>query len=412
MKHFITLSIIIIFSLSVYAQNNNSVRKAFDLAQKQLALALKENFDSTKIPRAIDKNGKVVKVGIQDWTSGFFAGSLWLIYEYTKEEKWKLAAEKWTSALEKIKYYTDHHDVGFMLGSSYGNGCRLTGNKQYKEVLIQGAKSLATRFNTKTGCIKSWNYRKAWDGKTEWFYPVIIDNMMNLELLLYAAAESGDTTLKNIAVTHALTTLKNHYRTDYSCYHVVNYDTLTGKAINKATCQGFTDESSWARGQAWGLYGYTMCYRKTGKKEFLAQAENIASYILNNPKIPADAVPFWDYDCNNKLLKPEWKYDAEKYKTQPRDASAAAITASALYELSCYSENGKVYREYADKIISTLLTPEYLAAEGENGNFILKHSVGSLPHGSEIDVPLSYADYYFLEALLRKNKLEKGEKLF
>ena len=247
----------------------------------------------------------------------------------------------------------------------------------------------------------------AWDGETEWFFPVIIDNMMNLELLFEATNFTGDSTFFYIAVQHAQTTMKNHYRDDYSSYHVIDYDTITGEVLDKATCQGFTDESSWARGQAWGLYGFTICYRYTKDNQYLEFAENIAGYMTNHPNLPEDMIPYWDFNVVDPGLTPEWNYDASKYPVIPRDASAAAITSSALFELSKYSKgNQENYRSVATKILESLASPSYMAISGNNKYFLLNHSVGSIPHGVEIDVPLVYADYYFLEALNRKINIE------
>ena len=371
--------------------------------------ALAVAVDPVKIPRTITKNGKLKTVDIYDWTSGFFAGNLWHMYELTNDEKWKKDAVKWTEILDSIQYFSNHHDVGFMINSSYGNGLELTGNKEYEKVMVQAARSLIKRYSPVTKCIKSWNHRKAWDGKTDWYYPVIIDNMMNLELLFKASLISENNTFRNIAVQHAMTTMKNHYRDDYSCYHVVDYDTLSGQVLDKATCQGFVDQSSWARGQAWGLYGFTMCYRYTKDERFLNFAENIANYILTYPNLPKDMVPYWDYNAGDPGLKPEWKYDASKYPEIPRDVSAAAITCSALFELSEYSKmNSEKYYIAASKILKSLTSPSYMAFSGNNKYFILNHSVGSIPHGFEIDVPLVYADYYFLEAVIRKEHLIKA----
>lgn len=363
--------------------------------------------DRIKIPRTITENGELKTVDIYDWTSGFFAGNLWSMFELTGDEKWKKEAMKWTEILDSIQYFSNHHDVGFMINCSYGNGLKLTGKKEYRKVMVQAAKSLSKRYSLLTKCIKSWNHRKAWDGKTEWFYPVIIDNMMNLELLFEATLLSGDDTFRNIAVQHALTTMENHYRDDYSSFHVVDYDPQTGQVLDKATCQGFVDKSSWSRGQAWGLYGFTICYRYTKDERFLKFAENIADYMINHPNMPEDMIPYWDYNVVDSGLSPEWKYDASKYPEIPRDASAAAITCSALFELSEHSKvNGKKYYSAASTILNSLASPEYMALSGNNKYFILNHSVGSIPHGFEIDVPLVYADYYFLEAIIRKKHIE------
>jgi hypothetical protein len=274
-------------------------------------------------------------------------------------------------------------------------------------VLIQTAESLIKRYNPNAKSLESWDYREAWDGKTEWFFPVIIDNMMNLELLFEASKLSGDKRFEEIAIQHAQTTMKNHYRDDYSSYHVVDYDTLTGEVLDKATCQGFVDESSWARGQAWGLYGLVTCYRYTRESQYLKFAENVADYLITHPNLPEDMVPYWDYNVVDPGLTPEWNYDPSMFDEIPRDASAAAIICSSLFELSEYAdEEGGKYYDAATKILNTLASPNYLALEGKNRYFILNHSVGSIPHGVEIDVPLVYADYYFLEALLRQSNLD------
>lgn len=371
---------------------------------------LQTESNPTKIPRTINEDGSLKTVGIYNWTSGFFAGNLWYMYELTKDEKWKNEAIKWTEALDTIQYWSGNHDVGFMMYCSYGNGLKFAGLNQYKDVLVQTAESLSKRYTEETLAIESWNYRKAWDGKTEWFYPVIIDNMMNLELMFEASLISGDTKYRDIAVQHAETTMEHHYRDDYSCYHVVDYDTITGAVLDKATCQGFTDESSWARGQAWGLYGYVLCYRYTKDKKFLDFAENIANYMLNHKNLPEDMIPLWDYNVIDEGLTAEWEYNAADYPEIPRDASAAAITASALYELSTYSAKKEAYLDAANKMLSSLLTPDYLAVHGKNKYFVLNHSVGSIPHDAEIDVPLVYADYYLLEAMYRKQKLKEGKQ--
>jgi hypothetical protein len=342
-------------------------------------------------PRTLENN-QLKLVSSKDWTSGFFPGELWFLYEYTGKEEWKKQAETFTSNIEREKTNGSTHDMGFKVYCSFGQGYRLTGDAHYKDVIIQSAKTLATRFNPVTGVIRSW------DNRAKWKYPVIIDNMMNLELLFAATRLSGDSTFYKIAFSHAATTMKNHFRRDYSSYHVLDYDTATGKVTQKTTHQGYADESAWARGQAWGLYGFTMCYRETHNKAFLDQAEHIAAFLFTNPNMPKDLVPYWDFNAPN-------------LPNEPRDASAAAVIASGLYELSLYSKNGKAYRKTADKIIESL-SNYYRAPIGEAKGFVLLHSTGARPSNSEVDVPLSYADYYYLEALLRMKKLNEGKKLF
>ena len=375
----------------------------FSVAENQYKLQNELFPIADKYPRTI-KNGELVTTNLTDWTEGFFPGCFWYIYENNKKEEWKDMAIKWTLPLEKIQYVTSHHDIGFLMYCSYGNAYRLTKDEKYKNILIQSAKSLCTRFSDKTGCIKSWNYRESWDRKYKWYYPVIIDNMMNLELLYFATEVTGDKCYADIATKHAETTAKNHFRADFSSFHVVNYDPITGKVLFRGTCQGYSDSSTWARGQAWAIYGYTMVYRFTKRKEFLELAKNLADYWLNNPNLPKDGIPYWDFNAGEKgYLPANWAVERPASKIQPRDASAAAITSSALFELSTYLNNDKKYYNAAVKILKSLSSPTYLAEKGKNGNFILKHNVGSLPHGSEIDVPLVYADYYYLEALNRYN---------
>lgn len=344
-------------------------------------------------PRTVDKDGNIVYVPIDDWCSGFFPGIVWYTYKLTGDEKWLPLAEKYTEALDSVQYLTWHHDVGFMIGSSYLNGYRFAGKEAYKPVIVQAARSLSTRFRPAAGVLQSWDADKGWQARRGWKCPVIIDNMMNLELLFEASLLSGDSTYYQIARRHADTTLAHHFRPDNSCYHVVDYDPETGEVRSRETAQGYAHESAWARGQAWALYGYTMCYRYTRDPRYLAQAEKIYSFIFHHKHLPEDLVPYWDFD-------------APGIPQEPRDASAAACTASALYELSTYLP-GKGYKEMADKVMESLASPAYRAKVGTNGNFILMHSVGSIPHGAEIDVPLNYADYYFLEGLKRKRDLEK-----
>ena len=328
----------------------------------------------------------------RDWTSGFFPGVLWYLYEFTGNDEWKAQATTFTANIEKEKLNSGTHDMGFKVYCSFGNGYRLTRNANYKEVIIESARTLSTRFRPITGTIRSWDH-----SGDKWAFPVIIDNMMNLELLFAATQLTGDSSFYKIAVIHANTTMKNHFRPDNSSYHVIEYDTLSGKVVKRNTHQGYAHESAWARGQAWGLYGYTMCYRFTHDNRYLEQAEKIAAFMLDHPNMPRDLVPYWDYNAPN-------------IPNEERDVSAAAILASALYELSTYSTR-RSYRDKADKIIASL-TNNYRSKEGENKGFILLHSVGSKPGKSEVDVPLNYADYYYLEALLRSKKLEEKKKLF
>jgi hypothetical protein len=324
-----------------------------------------------------------------DWVAGFYPGTLLYLYEATKDKSLYNEALSRITLMDKEQYNTETHDLGFMMFCSYGNLYRMDPANKYKQILLNSARSLSTRFNPKVGCIRSWG--RSSDTKE---FRVIIDNMMNLELLLWATKVTGDSSFYKIAVTHANTTMKNHFRPDYSSYHVVVYNPLTGEIIKKVTAQGAADESAWARGQSWGLYGYTMMYRYTKNKKYLDQAHHIAQFILNNPNLPADKIPYWDYD-------------APGIPNADRDASAGAIMASALIELSKYSDKAlaKKYLNTASTILKSLSSPEYKAAVGTNEGFLLKHSVGSFPGHADVNAPLSYADYYYVEAMNRYKKV-------
>ena len=322
------------------------------------------------------------------WCSGFYPGTLLYLYEQSKEEWQNKEALRILELLKKEQFNTGTHDLGFMMYCSFGNANRIEPKPEYKQILLNSAKSLSTRFNPTTGCIKSW------DSKNPNDFLVIIDNMMNLELLFWATRATGDSSFYKIAVTHANTTIKNHFRPDYSSYHVINYNKETGAVQEKKTAQGFANESAWARGQAWGLYGFTVMYRETKDKKYLDQANHIAHFILSNPNLPADKIPYWDFN-------------APGIPNVLRDASAAAITASALIELSSYagSAKSKEYMQVVETILRSLSSPQYKALNGANGGFIIQHCVGHLPAKSEVDVPLTYADYYFVEAMKRYKAL-------
>jgi rhamnogalacturonyl hydrolase YesR len=343
--------------------------------------------DSVSIPRSMDvSTGVVKKVKSKDWTSGFYAGNLWQIYKITGDIRYKEKAILWNAFIEKEKFNNTTHDMGFKVYGSFGKGLAIENNEKYKKIIVKSAQTLISRFNPKIGAIRSWNHSK------ELFdYPVIIDNMLNLELLFEASKISGDSTFRNIAIIHANTTLKNHFRKDNSCYHVVDYDTVSHGVRKKATFQGFKDESSWARGQSWAVYGFTMSYRYTKNKEYLKQAEATAKYYINYKTLPEDGISYWDF--NDPSIP-----------NAPRDASSAAIMASALVELYSFTKN-QTYLDYSNKVINTLSSDKYLLNETVKGPFILNHSTGNWPKKDEIDQPIVYADYYFLEAIIRKQSL-------
>jgi unsaturated chondroitin disaccharide hydrolase len=375
--------------ISKDADNHVSSEHAFcetalEAAHKQMLGFLIAYPDPTQIARSYE-NGKAKMVGPKNWTSGFVAGSYWYLYDYSKKKSWLATAKKWTAALESQKNNTGTHDVGFIMYNSYGNGFRLTGKKAYEPILIETADSLMTRYSPVVGSIRSWDHG-------DWEFPVIVDNMINLELLYFASEASGDSKYADAATTHANTTLKNHYRPNYSSVHVVDYDPETGDVILKQTHQGIADDSAWARGQAWGLYGFTMVYRFTQDKKFLEQAQNIADFYLGHPNLPEDKIPYFDFDVVDDP-------NIENF----RDSSAAAVTASALQELATYVAEPRAtrYREAAMGMLRSLASPEYSAKDGSDGHFLLKHATGRWQANDEVDAALNYADYYYLEALLR-----------
>lgn len=388
----------LLLAARIYGQSalNEPVTEIVDEAltysvQQSMLMAFSLHNQPDLLPRNADRFGKLQTCHSDWWTSGFFPGTLWYLYEYSNDEEIRRRARSYTSRVINQQFTTDNHDVGFIINCSVGNGFRLTRDSSYKRILFNAANSLATRFRSSTGCIRSWDHA---DWNKQWQYPVIIDNMMNLELLMVAAELFNDPRFSTIAISHANISMKQHYRPDYSCFHVVSYDTVTGLPELKQTSQGYSDSSAWARGQAWGLYGFTMMYRFTKDTTYLAHAKHIADFIIHHPRFPEDKIPYWDFDAPNI---PDCN----------RDASAGAILCAALIELSQYVGlvPGKEYLVVAETQLRTLSSPKYRNALGNNGNFILKHSVGHMPNNTEVDVPLVYADYYFVEALMRYNEL-------
>lgn len=377
-------------SLALHARDKVDVGRALRHAVKQYACLMEGLGKSNRFPKSYNPHlQRLVTSDAKWWCSGFYPGTLFYLYSYSKEQSLYDEGVRMLKLLEPEQYNTDTHDVGFMMYCSYGNAYRIAHQEAYKQILINSARSLCSRFNPKVGCIKSHN-RGADD------FVVIIDNMMNLELLFWATQATGDSTYYRIAVKHADTTLKNHFRPDGSLYHGLNYNPVTGSIKHYQAGQGFSERSSWSRGQAWGLYGFTMSYRFTKKQTYLEKAVQIADYILGHPNMPEDLIPYWDFN-------------APGMPGALRDASAAAINCSALLELVRYvdREHACRYFKAAKRMLHTLSSQAYTAALGTNGGFILKHSVGNMPAGTEVDVPLSYADYYYVEALCRYKMLEE-----
>ena len=366
---------------------------------KQAEALRKEKKDWTLMPRCVERDGSLRMVRQPDWCCGFLAGELWQMYQYSHDPFWREQAVSNTWPLERVKLHGGSHDLGFMVYNSFGKAWELTGEQSYRDVVMTAARTLSKRFDERVGCIRSWS----WGTPDRWQFAVIIDNMMNLELLFQASRISGDRQFYNMAVSHANATLKNHFRPDGSSYHVVDYNPADGSVIKRITHQGLFDESVWSRGQGWGLYGFTMCYRYTHDKAYLEQARKIARFWLSQPDMPEDRVPYWD------MRDPAVKTGVGPAVDGgcPRDASAAAIIAAALYELALYVGEGEAaeYREAADKMVHSLETayqPELQTHQG----FLLLHSTGNYPAKDEIDVPINYADYYYLEALHRRASMK------
>jgi hypothetical protein len=362
--------------------NKDSHNKLEALSKRAISDLAKIPFDSIQIPRTIEEDGKLKGTPSKSWTSGFYPGILWQLYGFSKDEKLKELAIQWSAAVEKEKMDGGTHDLGFKIYCPFGNAYKITNDESYKDIFITAAKTLSTRFSPNVGAIRSWDHHEHL-----WKYPVIIDNMMNLEMLFEATRMTGDSSFYHIANKHATTTLENHFRDDNSSYHVVDYNPKTGEVVKKNTHQGLNHESAWSRGQAWGLYGYTVAYRYTGEKKYLEQAQKIAEFIFTHPNLPSDLIPYWDYDAPN-------------IPKEPRDVSAATITASGLYELSTLDAvNAKKYQDWANQILASLESEKY---QCDKAPFFLKHSVGSIPGEFEMDAPIIYADYYYVEALLRQ----------
>ncbi len=363
-----------------------------EIIYKKAIAHLNNSWDSVKttgrLPRSIDRGF----VPIADWTTGFYPGSLWIVYEHSQDSSLLKKAKYATELLDAQKYNTIDHDIGFRMYCSYGRGYDFTKSKEYKDVIVQSAKSAIQRYNPTVKAIMSWKPRE----ERGWQYPVIVDNMMNLELLFAASKFTNDSTYYNVAINHALTTLKNQYRDDFSCSHVVDYDSITGAFRNRDWNNGNNNpqNAAWSRGQSWGLYGYTLMYRETGDEQYLKHAENIANFIINHPNMPADMIPIWDYSAPDV--------------STIRDASAGAIMASALMELSQLSKGkGNIYFKAGEKVLNSLSSPQYFAEPNTNSNFLIKHATGNFKMKSEMDGTLIYADYYFLEGLNRYAKIKQ-----
>ena len=354
------------------------------LAVRQCTI-MEQSLTEDTMPRNF-QNGELVLSDTHWWCSGFFPRVCWYTYKLSGEEAMKEMALKESAKLLDVSGLSGDHDLGFQLLPSAGEAYIETGDTLYLKTLREGATELAARFSPVAGVMKSWNGHK-------FTFPVIIDNMMNLELLTRASKLFNVPEWKEIAVTHARTTMRNHFREDGSCYHLVDYNPEDGSIIRKQTVQGYADESAWARGQAWALYGFTMMYRETQEEDFLQQAEKVAAFLL--PRLEGRPVPPWDFDAPEESIAQD-------------DASAGAVMASALFELATLTKDSASAERYKAQAVATLKAlcgEKYLAREGEVGGFLLKHSTGHYSAGKEVDVPLTYADYYFIEAIWRYKNL-------
>jgi hypothetical protein len=393
-KRVLLIIAIMASGIGLFAQSNsNTALKKQIAANLTLAVAqyqlLHSNVAANRMPQNYDiSSGKMVTSDTKWWCAGFFPGTLWYLYDYSKNESIKKIAEERLNLMEPEKHFTGNHDLGFMMYCSYGNAYRITKNDKYKKILDTAAMSLASRFRPKIQSIQSW------DSSKNFKCAVIVDNMMNLELLTWVSNNGGYPRFGEIARIHANTTMKRQFRPDNAAFHVLDYSLATGTLLRKTTWQGYSDSSAWSRGQGWAVYGYTMMYRLTKDEKYREQANKIAAFILNHPNYPKDGIPYWDFDAPN-------------IPDALRDASAGALMASAFIELSDYV-TGPLKQKYkiaAETILTTLSSSQYLATKGTNGGFLLKHSVGALPLKGEVDVALTYADYYFVEAMLRYLKL-------
>lgn len=367
--------------------------KMLDLSAKKIKKTSLELSNSSEFLRNIPK-GKVdwKVVGVKDWCSGFWPGVLWYAYEASGDKELKAEAERFTAPVKEIAYTAAlDHDIGFQVYCSYGNGYRITGNEKYKTIMLAAADTLATLYNPKVGSILSWPIMVE-----EMGHNTIIDNMMNLELLFWASKNGGNKELYNIAESHAKVTMQYIVRPDNAVYHVADFNQDTGEFVKGHTHQGLSDDSMWARGQTWGIYGFAMSYRETGNKDFLNTSIRLADHFLE--RLPEDGIPYWDFDD-------------PKIPNAPKDASASGVAACGLLELSGLVEDKVLKEKYfnaAKKSLEILSSKEYFS--GDKNKALLLHSTGHLPNNSEIDIPIIYADYYYMEALLRLKKMEANKK--
>jgi len=379
------------------------VQHALGVSYRHLESSVIEVKDSTRFPSYAPHDLRWSYFPSGGWTSGFYPGCLWLAYELSGRGEFRDWAKKWTGGLEKEADNTGTHDLGFMFGCSYGNGIRNVSPGEalaYKRILLNAAATLDKRYSPTPGMLRcDWDEPPFSQDTT--LYPVIVDIMMNLELLFWGAENGASASLREHAVLHAQKTYRDLVRPDGSTYHIVRYKKDSGTIFNKGQLQGQNEHSTWTRGHAWCTYGMIVCYRYTRDETFLAHACVLADYFLK--RLTPDNVSVWDFDSS-----PEF--------SNVKDASATAITASALFELSTYVRDRKQrdhYRGKAEAMLAALCSKDYLA-EGEPTNVLLLHSTQYLtqPGNQNTDKPAIFADYYFLEAIKRYLTLRTTGRLY
>ena len=344
------------------------------LAAQRLA-GVAERLAPTAYPQSADPSGRWLTTGSSAWTSGFFPGSLWLLYERTGDPAWRARAERWQADLERQKAKRSTHDLGFMFGPTFVADYRRTGDTAARDVALAAAASLASRYSATVGATRSWDTRAN--------FRVIVDNLVNLDLLFWAARNGGRPEWRDMAHSHALRSSRDHVRPDGSTVQIVDYDELTGAVVATGTKQGAGPGSTWSRGQAWAIHGLATAYRETGDARLLDAARRTADWW--GAHVPADRVPPWDFTAP---------------LTEPRDSSAAAVAASGLLELARLEPDparATRYREEARATVASLTSAAYLAPEGDA---LLLHGTYNRPDG-RADTGLVWGDFYLLEALAR-----------
>ena len=371
---------------------------AVAFAVRQMTRSIAELSTSRHARSTRSSDGTWTSSGASNWTSGFFAGTQWLLYELTGEASWRTRAEAQTASLAGQELNGTDHDIGFRIMSSFGQGYRLTGSGSYRQRILTAARTFAGLYDPDIGMTRSQPPRTigadlACRDGVRVTYPVIMDNMMNLELFFRAAEEGGDPEFREMAISHALRTIEHHFRADGSTFQYVDFDTATAQVRFKGTHQGYCDDTTWARGQSWAVYAFPMAYRYTADPRFLEAARRAADYFIDH--LPADHVPYWDFELPSTSAG------------TPKEASAAAVAAAGLIELAGFVADGDRYLEAARQILEALASPSYLS-EGTRHRSILLRSNGNVNSGSEVNVGHIYADYYFLEAILRYRKAVGG----